>query len=123
MNNIYVETIPETCEDCEFCEHFGKDAHGKGKHEVACYFNGFLTNAILGDTINAKHCSHLKLLTDRLAEEKQKVVTEIKKQFEPSPESTVITGTPTPEAELVNRGFRACKRRFYEIFDKVERGE
>lgn len=78
MNNIYVETIPETCEECEFCEYFGKDAHGKGKHEVACYFNGFLTNALLGDIINAKHCSHLKLLSDRLAEERKKVVQEIK---------------------------------------------
>ena len=78
MNNIYVETIPETCEECEFCEHFGKDAHGKGKHEVACYFNGFLTNALLGDTINAKHCSHLKPLTDRLAEERKKVCDKIR---------------------------------------------
>lgn len=82
MSNIYVDEQPETCEDCEFCEYFGKDAHGKGKHEVACYLNGFLTNALLGDTINAKHCSHIKLLSDRLAEERKKVVQEIWKEFE-----------------------------------------
>lgn len=114
MNNIYVEKIPETCEDCEFCEHFGKDAHGKGKHEVACYFNGFLTNALLGDIINAKHCSHLKPLTDRLAEERKKVVQEIGQQL-----GLIIDG----QKQVVTDGSMTGDKTIMAVLDQIERGE
>lgn len=81
MNNIYVDELPKRCKECDFCEYFVEDAHGKGKHEVACYFNGFLTNALLGDIIEARHCTHLKLISDRLAEERKMVVQEIRNRL------------------------------------------
>ena len=116
MNNIYVETKPETCEECEFCDHFEKDAHGKGKHEVACYFNGFLTNALLGDIINAKHCSHLKPLSDRLAEERNKAVQEIREWCK---ESFDYTKLPNELGcwVAVNR------EEFFNILDQIEGGK
>lgn len=62
-------------------------------------------------------------IKELLAEERKKVVQEIKKEFEPSPNTTIIEGTPTPEAELVNRGFSVCKKRVYKVLDRIERGE
>lgn len=119
MNNIYVETMPETCENCEFCEHFEKDAHGKGKHEVACYFNGFLTNALLGDTINAKHCSHLKPLSDRLAEERKRVVQSLKDKIEKRNNGT-RNGN---HSEQYKDGYSACCCDLTELLDQIDRGE
>jgi hypothetical protein len=116
MNNIYVDELPKSCEECDFCEYFGKDAHGKGQHEVACWFNGFLTNALLGDIIEAKHCTHLKSLTDRLTEERKKVVQEIKK--------LVIESTCyDTEEEVRNQLYDMSAGEVLKILDQIEIGE
>lgn len=78
MNNIYVDELPKSCAECKFCEYYEEDVHGKGMHEVACCLNGFLTNALWGDQLEVKYCPHLKLITDLLAEERKKVVQEIR---------------------------------------------
>ena len=70
----------------------------------------------------ARMVEHLSI-SQLLAEERKRVVQEIKKEFEPSPKTTIIEGTPTPEAELVNRGFSVCKKRVYKVLDRIERGE
>ena len=53
---VYVDELPKSCEKCGFCEYFDKDAHGKGKHEVACYFNGSLGNILYGNQTSPQTC-------------------------------------------------------------------
>lgn len=60
---VYVDELPKSCQKCPFCEYFEEDAHGKGKHEVACYFNGSLGNILCGNQTNPKTCQ-LKTLVD-----------------------------------------------------------
>ena len=60
---VYVDELPNSCQKCPFCEYFEKDAHGKGKHEVACYFNGSLGNILYGNQTSPKTCP-LQTLAD-----------------------------------------------------------
>ena len=112
MNNIYVDgKMPETCWECE---HYNYEK---------CSITGDEFDDVLDCHIKIMKSCEIKPLSDRLAEERKKVVQMIKAEFEPSPDSTVIEGTPTPEAELVNRGFSVCKKRVYKVLDRIEKGE
>lgn len=122
---IFVSELPKDCLDCPCYDgEFMRCNLIHCEHSVG-YFNE--------DELDYKHIPinqdfeelicPLKLLSTRLAEERKKVVQEIKKEFEPSPNTTIIEGTPTPEAELVNRGFSVCKKRVYKVLDRIERGE
>ena len=75
---VYVDELPKRCDKCPFCEYFEKDAHGKGKHEVACYFNGSLGNILYGNQISPKTCT-LQYLTDYTKQVRKEVCDEIKK--------------------------------------------
>ena len=61
MNNIYVETIPENCLDCEFCS----------KRNYGCIL-------MKKDVREYRDECPLNFLSDRLAEERKKVVDELK---------------------------------------------
>ena len=61
MNNIYVETIPENCLDGEFCS----------KRNYCCIL-------MKKDVREYRDECPLNLLSDRLAEERKKVVSELK---------------------------------------------
>ena len=111
MNNIYVDELPKNCAECKFCEYYEEDVHGKGMHEVACCLNGFLTNALWGDQLEVKYCPHLKLITDRLAEERKKVVQEIKNAVEPA------------MAGYNPRWLETSETSFNRVLDQIERGE
>ena len=109
---IFVSELPKSCEECKlgyFCD---------------CQYCFLRPDLAEKDEWceKEKHCKLLPL-SDRLTEERKRVVQEIKKEFEPSPNTTIIEGTPTPEAELVNRGFSVCKQRVYKVLDRIERGE
>ena len=53
---VYVDELPKNCQKCTFCEYFEEDAHGKGEHEVACYFNGSFGNILYGNQTSHKTC-------------------------------------------------------------------
>lgn len=75
---VYVSEMPKSCEECPFCEYFKKDAHGKGKNEVACYLCGFIENVFVGDKLNAKNCKYLQSLTDYTKQVRKEVCEEIR---------------------------------------------
>lgn len=62
----------KTCENCLLCEYFEKDAHGKGKHEVACLYEGTLNNILFGDKLCPENCNIVKSLEQHDAELKAK---------------------------------------------------
>jgi len=71
------------CENCPLCEYFDRDAHGKGKHEVACLYEGTFNNILYGNQFNPKNCGIIKSLEQHnkeiRADERKKVVEEIEK--------------------------------------------
>ena len=75
---VYVDCdMPKSCKDCFFCEHIEEDIDGKGRDEVACYFEGCLNNILLGDTFSAKTCKHLQSLSDYTKQVRRKTVKEV----------------------------------------------
>ena len=76
---VYVDELPKSCQKCHFCEYFEEDAHGKGKHEVACYFNGSLGNILYGNQTSPKTCP-LETLADHDKKVRAEVVAEIKQK-------------------------------------------
>ena len=92
MNNIYVDELPNRCDSC-VC-YGGASGRCKLLHKPA-----FITPP--------KDCP-LKLLSTRLAEERKKVVQELKQKFE---------DTPCLKNELTNK----LKNEIDVILDKVER--
>jgi len=58
---ILIDRMPKSCNECPFCEWFDKDAHGKGKHEVACCLMGTCGNILYGDQLSPKKCNALML--------------------------------------------------------------
>lgn len=78
---VYVDELPKSCEKCGFCEYFDKDAHGKGKHEVACYFNGSLGNILYGNQTSPQTCP-LQSLSDYTKQVRKEACEEIAKKME-----------------------------------------
>lgn len=78
---VYVDELPKSCKDCFFCEHIEENVDGKGRDEVACYFEGFLNNVLLGETFNAKNCKHLQSLSEYTKQVRKEVCEEIKSRF------------------------------------------
>lgn len=96
MNNIYVDELPKSCGDCRFCEKYGYYLYCSRLCKKLEYLD------------KEKDCP-LKPLTDRLAEERKKVVQEIKDKisdglYQNSYGETFIDGD------------------IYEILDQIERG-
>ncbi len=77
---VYVDELPKSCEECPFCEYFEKDAHGKGKHEVACYFNGSLGNILYGNQTSPKTCP-IQSLTDYTKQVRKEVCEKFVDKF------------------------------------------
>lgn len=75
---VYVDELPKSCKDCFFCEHIEEDVDGKGRDEVACYFEGFLNNVLLGETFSAEKCKHLHSLSDYTKQVRKEVCEEIR---------------------------------------------
>lgn len=78
---IYVDELPKSCKECFFCEHIEEDIDGKGRDEVACYFEGFLNNVLLGDTFNSKNCKHLQSLAEHDKQVRKEVCDKIRAIF------------------------------------------
>ena len=80
---IYVDEMPKSCENCPFCEYFDKDAHGKGRHEVACFLAGTCENILFGNKISPKNCplesiaDHDKKVKDKLLEDVWEIMEKI----------------------------------------------
>jgi D-serine deaminase-like pyridoxal phosphate-dependent protein len=77
---VYVDELPKSCEKCDFCEYFDKDAHGKGKHEVACYFNGSFGNILYGNQTSPKTCS-LQSLSEHDKQVRKEVLGDLKEEL------------------------------------------
>ena len=90
MNNIYVDEQLETCLDCEFCS----------KRNYCCIL-------MKKDVREYRDECPLALLTDRLAEERKKVVSEIRNKVE--------------QAKLVYE-WKGDEVNIEEILEKIERG-
>ena len=110
MNNIYVEgEFLNHCNDCPFYNI-----------ETEVEFVGYEKNyykCLVGGDIITGNCP-LKPLADRLAEERKKVVQEIKKLCEEKKENgfSLFTGKFDGVA-IMNMA------KLYDILDQVERGE
>lgn len=76
MNNIYVDELPKDCSECPMCRSGNLKLQRKGRYIEAkqCVFGQYKYQTI-DDEINT--CP-LKPLTDRLAEERKKVIGELK---------------------------------------------
>lgn len=68
MNNIYVDELPKSCGDCRFCEKYGYYLYCSRLCKKLEYLD------------KEKECP-LKLLTDRLAEERKRVLQEIRDEL------------------------------------------
>ena len=72
MNNIYVDELPENYIDICPCNHDGRCTLLNYEDCNICYY----------DMKKNEHCP-LKLITDRLAEERKKVVQEFREKLKP----------------------------------------
>ena len=76
MNNIYVDELPKKCSDCGFCSADISGCWCQVKNETPAY----ITDEVFNER-KLLSCP-LELITDRLAEERKKVVQEIKDYME-----------------------------------------
>lgn len=92
---VYVDgELPKSCKDCFFCEHIEENIDGKGRDEVACYFEGCLNNIILGDTFSAKTCKHLQSLSDHDKQVRKEVVGDLKEELKKNGKCSIrVNGT------------------------------
>lgn len=103
---VYVDKLPKDCINCSFCEKYGYYLYCSQLCEKLEYFD------------KEKDCP-LKLLTDRLAEERKKVVQEIK--------NYVCNKYTHIDEEIVNGNhtffYSMHCRSFFKKLDRIERGE
>ncbi len=71
----------KSCKDCPFCMYFDKDVHGKGKHEIACWFNGSLGNILYGDQLSPNTCSVFTLEEDYLEAHTNQIIDKVEAEF------------------------------------------
>lgn len=113
MNNIYVEKTPETCEECSCCYY---DDYAE------CYKCPLLLDNEINIYDKDSDCP-LKPLADRLAEERKKVVQELKnwcdKNFNWVADGTGYDGQDYNEMIGSNNTINKLR----EILDQIERGE
>lgn len=103
MNNIYVDELPKRCSDC-VCWDYSYDCNLLDKEDFD--WNGE----------NLKHTKcPLKLLSTRLAEERMKVVQEIKQTIE----FNANYSTDADDDWLI----QIKESYFLELLDQIERGE
>ena len=101
MNNIYVDEFPENCWNCEL----GYQEHSFDG--LRCKFNGEYCNQF-------KTSCPLKPLSDRLAEERKKVVQEIGTQL-----GLIIDG----QKQVCCDGDMTGDKNIMAVLDQIERGE
>ena len=65
----------------------------------------------------------LNQLKQQLAEERKKVVQEIREEFEPKNATELDEDKISTEAHLVNFGWDRCKEKLLKKLDQIERGE
>ena len=75
MNNIYVDELPKCCDECEHKQVTNKTKDGMYTSYACPFKDGKLA---FGKSAPMRKCP-LKSLSDRLAEERKKVVKEAKK--------------------------------------------
>lgn len=98
MNNIYVDEQPESCLDCEFCI----------RRNYCCIL-------MQKDVREYRDDCPLILLSYRLAEERKKIVQEIKKVLD----NKASYSTDADDDWLI----QIKESSLYEILDQIERGE
>lgn len=111
---IFVSELPKCCGEC-FCndENTWCGASDGTLGEICCEVD---------NNIRHSKCP-LKLLSDLLAEERRKVVTEIREEFEPKNATKIDPDKISNEAGLVHFGWSRCKEKLFTKLDQVERGE
>ena len=109
MNNIYVDgELPKCCAECPCSYECADVLHFcQGRYGFATYINDEVY-----ETRRMKDCP-LKLLSDRLAEERKKVVLEVKQKL-CRIEDTLIN---------LGNGKEDALNYFVKILDQIERGE
>ena len=110
MNNIYVDELPKRCNDCKFQVFIAYHKNGWEHKERFC---SVMKNNY--DCICSKENCPLKPLTDRLAEERRKVVQEIKQRL--------IEYTGFDEEYLQENIYDADMGCILKQIDKFERGD
>lgn len=105
MNNFYVDELPDCCGNCSLC---CKDDLGFWcQATILIYIDErFVAEKRL------KSCP-LKLITDRLAEERKKVVQEVKQKLCRVEDTLINLGSGKEDALSY----------FVDILDQIERGE
>lgn len=114
---VFVDELPKSCGCCPCCNN----EYGLCQIDNNIQLDDYKHFCVVAK--NRHEDCPLQSLAEHDKQVRKRACEEIMKEFEPSPDSTVIQGTPTTEAELVNRGFKACKNRVYKILDRIERGE
>lgn len=118
MNNIYVDELPKNCIECPFC----KDIKVNGGMDRLLFCKAYKFNKWkLMKNINKcfNRCeikNNFKPLSDRLAEERKKVVQKAKRLVV---ESTCYE----TEEEARNHLYDLSSSEVLEILDQIERGE
>lgn len=74
MNNIYVDELPKSCDECEHKQVTHKTKDGMYTSYACPFKDGKLA---FGESAPMRNCP-LKPLTDRLSEERKKVVDDLK---------------------------------------------
>jgi len=119
---IYVDEMPVSCEKCPLCIYFDRDAHGKGKHEVACSCGGTVNNILFGHKLTPKTCNVLKLIKEHDKEIRKQVCDDIKVNI-----SILLDKFIRSEEyhrNLILRGRRLINAyELLDIIDQIEKGD
>lgn len=107
MNNIYVDELPDYCGNCGFC----------CKDDLGYWCQAERLIYIADEIYNQKRLQScpLKLLTEALAEERRKVVTEIKQVLD----NKASYSTDADDDWLI----QIKESSLYEILEQVERSD
>ena len=104
MNNIYVDELPKKCWDC-------KHLRDRAECGLYCRLDAFDEDYDYTVGVRHKNCP-LKPLTDRLAEERNKVVQEIKKVLD----NKASYSTDADDDWLI----QIKESSLYELLDQIE---
>ena len=120
MNNIYVDELPKKCAECLFIGHYEKGCFSRNPH-CCCELHWWLNDDDfkVDKNTRSENCP-LKPLSDRLAEERKKVVQKIREPIIKSLENGVVRNDPKSS----NRNLRdIILFQVLDILDQVEKGE
>lgn len=110
---IYVSELPKSCESCPF-------------YKLDTYVDtfGYQTNShecVLDGSMITGSCP-LQSIAEHAKQVRKEVCEEIKAEFEPKNANHIseVMYPPTKEAELVHKGFKACKERLYKKLEQIQ---